>query len=180
MKSTLTIPFRRKLSGATDYRFRRRQLASRKPRFVIRRSLKYLTIQVLSYTPTGDHVIVHASSKELKNVGWNFGMKNTPACYLTGIIVGRKAVKKGIREGIIDIGPYTATKGSKLFAAAQGIRDGGVSISLENAILPSLERLSGKHIATYAKTSGGHQFSTSKNTSDVEKVFNHLKGKLLT
>jgi large subunit ribosomal protein L18 len=144
--SVRTIPFRRKREGKTDYRLRRKLLSSKNPRLVIRKSLRYITIQAIQYSPTGDIILVSASSKELAKLGWKFGTKNTAACYLTGLLLAKKAKEKKITTGNIDLGRYTTTKGNKLFAAIKGLVDGGLNVPASNKIFPAEERLNGSHI----------------------------------
>jgi large subunit ribosomal protein L18 len=56
------------------------------------------------------------------------------------------AVKKGIKEGILDIGRYRPTKGSKLFAALKGVIDAGIECPYDEKKVPSEERLTGTHL----------------------------------
>ncbi len=52
----------------------------------------------------GDEVVVSATSKELVGFGWKGGLKNTPSAYLVGLIIGYKALLKGVKRAILDIG----------------------------------------------------------------------------
>jgi large subunit ribosomal protein L18 len=83
----------------------------------------------------------------LKNTyDWKDSVASIPAAYLTGIIAGKKAAEKGIKNCILDIGRYRATKGSKLFAAMKGVIDAGVHCPHDEQMIPKEERLMGKHI----------------------------------
>ena len=140
------LPFKRRRLGITDYRKRKNLLKSRKIRAVIRRSLRYITIQFVKYNEKGDEVLVAVTSKELEKYGWNGTKDSTPAAYLTGIIAGIKAKEKGINECIVDIGRYTASRGARVFAAIKGIIDAGVECPCDESMFPSEERIKGEHL----------------------------------
>jgi len=178
---TRTIPYRRKASGKTDYRLRLTLLRGRKPRIVIRKSLKYITIQVIQYSPKGDNIVVSATTKELLKMGWKYGLKNTSASYLCGLLFAKKAKEKKIASGIIDLGMYTTTKGSKLFAAVKGIVDGGVDVKTDDKIFPPKERLEGKHIASHAALNSAQFSVVSKNAdlSQIQQSMNKVKEMIL-
>jgi large subunit ribosomal protein L18 len=181
MKRIISMRYRRQKSGKTDYHKRLRLLVSRKPRIVVRRSLRYITVQIVEYQPTGDKVLIAASSKELPKLGWKFGLKNTPASYLTGMLLAQKAKKKGLTQGTLDLGRYSTTKGNKLFACIKGLKDGGLQIKLDESILPSEDRICGKHIAEYAGAKNKEQFCKIKKNAKVEditKAFDQMKEKL--
>ena len=138
---------RRHRQGKTDYRKRLSLLKSRKPRIVVRKTLKYIHVQFVDYSSDGDKVLASAISKELvTNYKWKHALSTTPAAYLTGLLAGAKAKEKGISEGVFDIGRYRATKGNKLFAALKGVLDAGVSCPHDEAMIPSEERILGAHL----------------------------------
>jgi len=66
--------------------------------------------------------------------------------YLTGLLAGKKALDKGIKEGILDIGRYRPSKGNKLFATLKGVVDAGIQCPHDEEIIPSEERILGKHL----------------------------------
>ena len=178
------VKYRRKQSGKTDYRTRLNLLSGHKQRIVVRKSLKFITIQIVEYSPTGDTTLVFASSKELVKLGWKFGTKNTAASYLCGLLLGKKAVKAKITHGVVDLGRYTTNKGNKLFAAVKGLIDAGMKISINKDVLPSDERISGAHIAAGAKSvKSPHQFANLKkqniNVADIQKNFTQVKESIL-
>ena len=86
------MQLKRKIEGRTNYRKRLRLLLSNKPRLVIRRSLNKIISQIIEYHPKGDRTLVSCSSNELMKYGWKGGLKNTPAAYLSGLLIGKKAV----------------------------------------------------------------------------------------
>ena len=91
------------------------------------------------------------SSNELKKQGWDSNKNNTPSAYLVGLIAGKKALSKKIKEAVLDIGLNNSVKGSKLYAAVKGARDAGVQISCSEKVFPKEERICGKHIEEYGK-----------------------------
>jgi len=143
------MPFKRRRLGKTDYDKRLKLLLSRKPRLVVRRSLKYILAQIVEFSKEGDKTLVAANSKELKELGWNFSCDNLPAAYLTGLLIGKKAAGKGIEEAILDSGLYSSTKGNRIYAVVKGARDSGLKVPVDEAVLPTEERIKGMHVAKY-------------------------------
>lgn len=143
-KTTTIIPHRRRREGRTNYRLRLRLIKSGKPRFVARKSLSNMVCQVIEYTRTGDRVVATADSRELRKLGWTGHTGNIPAAYLTGLLCGMRA-KPDAQSCVFDMGLYSITKGSRLFSALKGALDAGLDIPHSGDILPSAERLSGKH-----------------------------------
>ena len=54
---------------------------------------------------------------------------------------------KKIEEAILDLGLQTSTKGSRIYAALKGVLDAGINIPHSKEILPSEDRIKGKHIS---------------------------------
>ncbi len=146
--ATYSVPYRRKLTGKTDYRRRMRLLLGDKPRLTVRKSLKHIRIQIIEFQPKGDRVVLSANSGELAEYGWKASTSNTSAAYLTGLLIAKKANKK---DCVLDIGQYSNTKGNVLYAAAKGAIDGGLKIALAKEVIPDEKRIRGEHIAEYAK-----------------------------
>ncbi|MEM5829640.1 MAG: 50S ribosomal protein L18 [Candidatus Aenigmatarchaeota archaeon] len=149
LSPTYKMPFKRRRLGKTDYRRRLKLLLSKKPRLVVRRSLKYILAQIVEFSPKGDKTLVSASSKELKKLGWNFACDNLPAAYLTGLLIGKRSLAKGIKNAVLDSGLYSSTKGNRIFAVVKGARDAGLEVPVSEEVLPSEERIKGLHIASY-------------------------------
>ncbi|MCS7368115.1 MAG: 50S ribosomal protein L18 [archaeon GBS-70-058] len=145
------VPFRRRREGLTDYRARLKMIISRKPRLVVRKTNMYVIAQIAEAKMDGDEILVSAHSKELKKYGWKYSCKNTPACYLLGLLIGYRAVKSGIKEAILDIGLHRPTKGARVFAVAKGALDAGLNIPVSEEKIPSEERIKGNHIKEYAE-----------------------------
>jgi len=162
MHKAYTLKYRRRRQGRTDYKLRLSLLISRKPRFVIRRKLNNIFVHAVEYDTNGDKTVASGHSRELLKYGWKGHKGNTPSAYLTGLLCGLRAKKKGIKEGILDIGLYRAVKGSSIFAAAKGIIDSKQEVKCNEKYFPSEERITGKN----AKT-------------DMTKNFYEVKNKIL-
>ncbi|RLE49579.1 MAG: 50S ribosomal protein L18 [Candidatus Methanomethylicota archaeon] len=145
------VPFRRRREGKTDYRLRRKLILSGLPRLVVRGSLKHFIVQVAKAEIEGDKVLASAHTKQLvRDFGWKGACGNVPAAYLVGLLAGLRAVSKGIKKAVLDIGLATPTKGSRVFAALKGALDAGMEIPHGEEMLPDEDRILGRHIADYA------------------------------
>src|SRR3989344_2571851 len=145
-----TVKLRRRRLGKTDYKVRLRLLLSKKTRLVIRRSLKNFIAQLVDYNEKGDNVLITVNSRNLIKYGWNYHSGNLPSAYLTGLLLGIEAKKKRIKEAVLDMGLNESIKGSSIYALLKGIIETGLLINHNKDILPSYERVSGKHISDYA------------------------------
>ena len=155
------MQFKRRRENKTNYRKRIALLKSDKTRLVIRRSLSNITVQFVNFLPKGDETIASATSAELKKLGWS-RTGNIPASYLTGLLAGKKAKDKKIDEAILDLGLNISTKGSRIYAALKGVLDSGIKVPHSEDILPSEDRIKGKHIS-----------------EDLEKQFEDVKNKIV-
>ncbi|MEM2637062.1 MAG: 50S ribosomal protein L18 [Candidatus Korarchaeota archaeon] len=169
MGALYKVPFRRRREHKTDYYARRRMLISRRLRAVVRKTNKYIIVQIVKATPTGDRTLISATSRELSKYGYNGSPSNIPAAYLTGLLAAAKAHGQ-ISDAIADFGLYTVTPQSRLFAAIKGLLDGGISIPVDEAMLPSEERIKGQHVSEYAKMSPSGVMFTKSN-ADISKIF---------
>tara|TARA_Y100000310_G_scaffold342247_1_gene444601 strand:- start:18582 stop:19169 length:588 start_codon:yes stop_codon:yes gene_type:complete len=189
MKKTkiYTLQLRRKREGSTNYRKRLKILASRKPRLVVRRSLKNIQASITEYDKKGDLVRVSAHSSSLKKIGWKYNSGNLPAAYLVGFLLGKHAGEK-FGEIIFDIGLNKSIKGSRIYGVLTGALDAGLKIPHSKEILPSKERVMGKHIADYGVTLKKDEVSFKKqfgfyaknNTDpvDIVKNFEEVKNNI--
>lgn len=141
--------FKRKRLGKTDYRKRLKLLLANKPRLVVRKSLKHILAQIVEYGEKGDKVISSAHSAELKKYGWEGNKGNIPTSYLVGLLIGNKAKKEGIKELILDIGLQNSVKGSRVYSLLKGCIDAGLIIPHSKEILPTEDRIKGKHIENF-------------------------------
>lgn len=145
------VMFRRRRKGLTNYYKRRKYILSGKPRLVIRKTNKHILAQLVVAKPQGDEVLVAAHSSELRRFKWLGDYNNTPAAYLTGLILGLRARKMGMEEAIVDIGLHRPVKGSRVFAVLKGAIDGGLKVPHSPEIFPSEDRLEGMHISKFAE-----------------------------
>jgi large subunit ribosomal protein L18 len=88
------MQFKRRRLGKTDYQRRLKLLSSDKPRLVVRRSLNYITVQIVKSDKKGDNILAGITSKQLKKYNWKFACDNLPAAYLTGLLIGKLSEKK--------------------------------------------------------------------------------------
>lgn len=140
------VPFRRRREGRTDYRHRAALLRGGVVRMVVRKSNRHVRVQLVEYTDKGDKVLVSAVSKELEELGWKASGKSTPGSYLTGFLAGKRAKEKEIGKAVLDIGLREPTKGATVFAAMKGAVDAGLEIPHSEDMVPSKDRISGKHM----------------------------------
>ncbi len=139
------VHFRRRREGRTNYVKRLALLKSGLPRLVVRKLNKGVLVQLVKYSMKGDETICQASSSELEGFGFA-GKRNVPSAYLAGFLLGKKAVAKGVSDFVADFGLHTASKGGVLFAAVKGAVDGGLKTNVGQEMLPSEQRMAGKHI----------------------------------
>jgi large subunit ribosomal protein L18 len=178
--SRYRVHLRRRREQKTDYQARKGFIVSGKPRLVARSSLKNTVAQIIVAKPHGDEVLASAHTGELvKNYSWKAATGNLPAAYLTGLLCGLKAKKKGVSEAILDLGLVAPSKGSKVFTVLSGVVDAGVAIphSPEKILK---DRAAGFHIQEYAESLGAQEeykpkFSTYlANGLKPEKVNDHF------
>ena len=160
--SRYKLAFKRRREGKTDYRARKNLIGLDKSRLVVRITNQHTIAQIINVKLDGDETIVSAHSNELKKMGWLGNGKNTSAAYLTGFLLGKKALKAGITAAVLDIGLKSTTKGARIFAVLKGAVDGGLNVPHSDVILPADERIRGEHVAAYAE---------SLSDEEVEKRF---------
>lgn len=141
---------RRRRSGLTDYRSRRRAIASQKSLLVVRLSNKNVSAQFVTPTVKGDMVVASAHSRELAKLGWHGSRKSTPACYLLGMLAGKKAKGKGVKEAVLYNGILPFIKGARVAALVKGTVEAGVIVPMSEEAYPDPGRLTGKAISEYA------------------------------
>jgi large subunit ribosomal protein L18 len=136
--------------GLTDYRARKKAMGSRGVLLAVRISRKNITAQFIKPEVKGDTVLSSSHSHELRKHGWKGSLKSTPACYLLGMLAGRRAKEKGIEEAFLYNGVMPFVRGSRLSAFAKGVVDSGIRVPISDEVLPDEERLSGAPIASLA------------------------------
>ena len=185
------VKFRRRREGKTNYYKRRIMVISGKPRLVVRFSNRYVVAQVVVSAPQGDFTVAEASSRELvKKFGWLGGSGNTPAAYLVGLLIGYRALSRGIKLAILDVGLHRVTKGGRLFAVVKGAVDAGLEVPHDEEVLPSEDRISGEHIAQYAanlkqsnpelyKVRFSKYLAKGLEPENISKHFEEVKSKIM-
>jgi len=134
----------------TNYRKRSAILIGRQLFVTVKVSDQNVSAQMLRPTPTGDIVLASTHSRELAQHGWKGAFNNLPACYLTGLLLGKKAIQKEIKAAVLYIGKNHFT--SRVAACMNGIVDAGVRMPISEESLPDRTRIAGQHIAEYSNT----------------------------
>ena len=168
LKPTRKMQFKRRIEGRTDYKGRLKLLKSERPRMVVRKSIKYIRVQIVNFEEIGDKTVVAVGSDMLAGMGWKFACSSTPAAYLTGLMAGNAAKSKKIKDVVLDTGLYPSVKGSKLYAVVKGAIDAGLAVPCDKSMLPSDERIKGEHIAKH-----------NEKFKDMPKEFEKMKEKIL-
>lgn len=144
----------------TNYNKRLKLLKGKSPRLVVRKTNRYISLQIIESKNAQDKVIYFASTKELLKSGWpkdkKGSLKSLSAAYLAGLLLGKKAEKLKGRV-IVDTGLIPNTKGSRIYAAIKGVADSGIEINYNKEIMPAMERIEGK-------------------THKLDAIFNKVKG----
>jgi large subunit ribosomal protein L18 len=151
----------------TNYHKRSSLLLSKKTFITIKITNQNILTQVLEPYITGDKVITSAHSTNLTKLGWKGSLNSLPACYLTGLLLGKKASFMGIDNAILYTGKNAFTE--RLSACLKGIIDGGIKIPSSEESFPSTERISGEHIANYASALKSDSETYNKKFSIIIK-----------
>lgn len=162
---------------------------ARKPRFVVRVTNTKIIVQLIQFNIKGDQVLASADSSALAKLGWKYSCKNIPAAYLTGLLLGKKALGLGCTEAVLDTGFKGETKKSKIYAVMKGALDAGLNIPSGEGIFPDPERLQGKHIQSYAqhlKTQPNkyqqhfaQYLKIAATPESIDKEFQQLKSRIM-
>jgi large subunit ribosomal protein L18 len=144
--------FRRRRNGETDYRARKKMISSSDPILAVRVSSKNVSAQFIRPEPEGDRVLSSSHSRNLRKMGWNGSLKSIPACYLLGLLAGKKAKESGVEKANLYSGVSRFVDGSRVSALVKGVKDAGVDVPMSDEAAPSEESLSGKVTADYAKS----------------------------
>jgi large subunit ribosomal protein L18 len=115
---------------------------------VIRKTNTKIIVQIVNATVTGDITEASALSSELASHGWAASSNNLPSAYLTGLLAGLRAKSRGVENAILDIGLNPPVRGSKVYAALKGVIDAGLDVPHDPEVLPTEDRLAGKHIVS--------------------------------
>jgi large subunit ribosomal protein L18 len=171
----------------TNYHKRSSLLLSKQKFITIKVTNQNILTQIIEPSMTGDKVITSAHSSNLKKIGWKGSLNSLPACYLTGLLLGKKAIFMGINNAILYTGKDTFTE--RISACLKGLIDGGIEIPSSQDSFPSTKRISGEHISAYAsdlKSDAGSynkRFSTiiknGLNPEDYKSHFEECKEKIM-
>lgn len=136
-------------NGRTNYRKRAALLLSRRRFVTITVSDENVQAQIAYPMAKGDVTITSSHSRELARFGWNGSLNSLPACYLTGLLLGKKSLRKDVDEAILYTGKNLFT--SRVAACLKGVIDSGMKVPASDSSFPPEERLVGNHIAEYAR-----------------------------
>jgi large subunit ribosomal protein L18 len=156
--------FRRRKELKTNYDKRFSLLKSRTNRLVLRITNQYVWAQYVVHDTKGDINKLSLVSKSLKDFGWTLGFKSLPASYLSGYLFGKKALEAKLpKDMILDLGLQKSFKQGRIYSFVKGAIDSGLNIPVEKEVLPTQERLEGKHIKSEAL------FKKVKDAIDAKK-----------
>lgn len=138
---------RRRMEFKTNYNKRLKLLKGNSARLVIRKTNKYILLQIIESKNAQDTVVYSVSTRDLLKLGWpkekEGSLKSLSAAYLAGLLVGKKAGKLKERV-IVDTGLIPNTKGSRIYAVVKGVADSGIEINFDEKIIPPMEKIEGK------------------------------------
>jgi len=165
---------RRRHEGKTDYKQRRNLVKqaknkynSPKYRLVVRFTNRKIICQIVYATIIGDRTVCQALSTELPKYGIKAGLTNYAAAYATGLLVGRRLLKKygmdeefkGVEEHnaeeyhiedehegdrrpfkvLLDVGLKRTSVGANVFGALKGAADAGLHVPHTTKRFPGYE-----------------------------------------
>jgi large subunit ribosomal protein L18 len=151
----------------TNYRKRAAVIIGRHSFVTVKVTDQNVAAQMLKPTPTGDLVIASVHSRELAKQGWKGSFNSLPACYLTGLLLGKKVLEKGTSKAILYIGKDHFT--TRVAACVKGIADAGVNMPMSEESFPDSDRISGQHIADYATALKANQDEYNSRFSAILK-----------
>lgn len=144
--------YRRRRMGVTDYRARKKIITSSVPLLAVRVSTRNVSAQFIKPRAHGDEVVSSAHSRNLAKLGWKGSLKSVPACYLLGLLAGKRAKEGGVERAYLYNGLSRFITGSRVAAVVKGVRDAGVDVPMDEEVAPSEERITGRAAAEYAKS----------------------------
>lgn len=136
---------KRRLQSKTNYKKRLILLKGSLPRLVVRKTNRYVIIQIIESKNAQDKIVNSVNTHDLLKYGWpetkKGSLKSITACYLGGFLTGKKSKVKKV---ILDTGLIPNTKGSRVYAVVKGILDAGIEINCDEKVFPSEERIKGE------------------------------------
>ena len=156
---------RRKKEHKTDYSKRIKLLKSGSPRVVFKKTNKYIITQYVKSKEARDKIEIGVTSKDLIKYGWpkelKGSLKSVPASYLTGLLIGRKILKKKLEKPIADFGMVRVLHKNRAFSFLKGLKDSGIKVECKEEFFPAEDRIKGKHLK-----------------KDFSKIFEKIKSKI--
>lgn len=139
----MKIPRRRRLEKKTDYKARFNLLKSKDKRLIIRKTNRFMIAQIVETHIAQDKIILGVNSKDLLTKGWPKekagSLKSLTASYLTGYLIGKIALEKGIKKVILDMGMARNVHKSRIYSLLKGAIDAGLEIPHNQEALPTDE-----------------------------------------
>jgi large subunit ribosomal protein L18 len=130
------VRFRRRREGRTNFAKRLALVKSGKTRMVVRRSNRGVVVQFVDFDPKGDKTLLTVTGTHLtKAYNWP-SKRNVWTAYLAGLMAGKLAKKKGVKDFVLDIGMYVPSRGSVMFAAQKGAADAGLGTLFDKEKVP--------------------------------------------
>jgi len=143
----MKIDKRRRIENKTNYNKRLKLLKGGSLRLVVRKTNRYLILQIIQSIHAQDKVLYSTTTKDLLKFGWPESkagsLKCITASYLAGFWLAKKA--KLSERVVLDTGLVPSTKGSRIYAAVKGFSDGGGEINYDKEVVPSEERIKGEN-----------------------------------
>ena len=141
---------RRRLESKTNYTKRLILLKGNLLRLVVRKTNKYLILQIVESDDAKDKVLYSVNTRDLLKQGWpkdkSGSLKSLAAGYLAGLLLGKKAKElKKDSSVILDSGLIPNTKGSRVYAIVKGVSDSGINIKYNEKVIPSDEMIKGEY-----------------------------------
>ena len=154
MKRQNRIVKRRRRECKTNYTKRLSLLKGRYNRLVVRKSNRYIILQIVESKLAQDKVLYSVNTKDLLGLGWpedkKGSLKSLSAAYLGGYLLGKKA--KDLKSKIIlDSGLIPSTKGSRVYAVVKGIAEAGIDINCSDEVIPEKEKIESKEFFNKVK-----------------------------
>ena len=144
VKKQRKIDKRRRRESKTNYTKRLILLKGNFPRLVVRKTNKYLILQIIESSHAQDKVVYSVNTKELLKQGWpeekKGSLKSVTAGYLGGLLLGKRASELK-SEIILDSGLIPNTPSSRVYAVVKGIADANIKIRFNKEVVPSEERI---------------------------------------
>jgi large subunit ribosomal protein L5e len=171
------VKYRRRREGKTDYFARKRLVVQDKNKYntpkyrmIVRITNKDIITQIAYARIEGDIVVCAAYAHELPKYGIKVGLTNYSAAYATGLLLGRRILKKFNLDGIyggtesvtgeeyhvesvdgqpgafrcyLDVGLARTTTGARVFGALKGAADAGLEVPHSTKRFPGYDREGG-------------------------------------